>query len=171
MKITISIIIVALLVAAGGAYYYFFAFDKEAVTKKALEGNGSITCSDDEMEDASFSVHNGNIRMKVTDSAPISITNTKSDEKVATHILRKNDIVYVWSNEEDYGWKLSREESDQMMGMEEITDDLGESGSLTCSRIVDAENFEPKEDIEFLTSEEVYEKAKEEREAEESSKR
>lgn len=177
MKLTITLtVLAALLVAGGGAYYYFFAFDEGAVAKRALEGDGSITCTLKETNEGSsmdtISIHDGNIRTSyMSPNGPVTIENTdsSSDKKVARQILIKDDTTYMWSEGEDYGLQLSKEEGGEAFAdTKNITNEFKEK-NYSCSRMVDEHEFEVQNDVEFLNTKEFYNKAKREREEAQNS--
>lgn len=159
-KIIIAIVVVAMAVAVG-AYFLLGGKSEAALAREAFMGNGAVTCTfiDTETDqEAMLYVRDGDIRISGTGFDP------ESDEEVASHMIQKDEVMYLWADNEQQGVTLSvdeRQTGDEPSLIDDYKDpatfeEAYEQEQVSCSSGADASHFELPGDVEFVDFNELF---------------
>lgn len=162
MKKVLVIVAVILVVAGAVAAWYFFGGNDVAMARRAMAGNGAVTCTfvDPESdEEGKFYVRDGEMRTSmVSPAVTTEIFSETNNEDVLTHMLLKGDTSYIWSEGEAEGFMFKNGEDGQEAERtplsnyedEEKFKREYEENQLSCDRGADEELFKLPSDVEFV---------------------
>lgn len=162
MKKVLVIGVVILVVAAAGAAYYFSADNELVMARRALAGNGAVTCDfvdPENGDEGKFYVRDGHMRTSmVSPAVTTDIFSETSGEDVMTHLLLKDDTSYIWSEGESEGFKFTEGAGGQDEASTPLRDyedeekfkSEYEENQVSCNKGADADLFELPGDVEFV---------------------